>query len=140
MALSCSPREGTLIDLPSTESWRDLLSTPSNRQGAELVTHLLKEYPPEKFRDLYDTLDRGAGANDVAATFLTLYGTSLDAVWTQLQGDPNRTYCFSLWACQGPVSEPGFHELGATCGSARSALRLADATAWLLAADEGSYG
>jgi hypothetical protein len=90
--------------------WRDVVGLPYedlNRvylEGPWFVGYLLHHYGPEPFLSLYGKLSyESATVDEIATTFESVYGETLDAVWDAAVAEGNRIRCVNLWPCSGPV-------------------------------------
>jgi len=100
--------------------------------------HLLKQYGPARYRELYASLSYDATPDAVATRFEQIYGVTLDDVWEATRVDPNRRYCTPWLACRSPAIRSADVELGARCPSLRSAVRVPSDTGVTVVARSGT--
>ncbi len=118
VALTCEPPG---IGWRPTISWDQALPAADRLQlygtGGTLVAHMLRQYGPEPFMQLYSTLRPDADATDVDEKIRALYGISADEMW---QGAlvARRPGCFPLWPCShDPIAVDGTAiTVGTQCG------------------------
>jgi len=104
--LACSSPTATLID---PKPWKDVVLLPfSDRftvyvEGPWFMGYLLYRYDPELLLSLYQRLDyQTASVDQIAATFASVYGEPLDAVWNEGLASSYDVRCVNLWPCSAP--------------------------------------
>lgn len=126
VAVTCSPEPGLQLGTPSGD-WRARLRDDVHTGFASLlVTHLLDEFGPEAFLQLYGRVPYDAPDSEVAETFRAIYGESLDDVWSAAL-DSARS-CLALTACQTRIAQDETVQVGRGCDS-QLAYRLPSETA-----------
>jgi len=114
VAVTCAPDPGLTLGVPRGD-WRTYLNDVKHTGFASLlVTHLLDEHGPAPLLQLYASTPYEASESEVAQSFLSAYGTSLDDAWdSALQAARS---CLALTACQARVLD-GTALLGRGCDS-----------------------
>ena len=100
--------EAPSSELVNPKQWRDVVSLPfSDRfhvyvEGEWFVGYLLFRYGPDSFLSLYENLhDASASPDQIATTFASVYGESLDTVWNAGLASSYKSRCVNLWKCSG---------------------------------------
>jgi hypothetical protein len=104
--LACS----TAGEVAAVRPWRDVVGLPyadddrAYYEGPWFAGYLLHQYGPGPFLEFYGNLSyQAASTAEIAATFESSYGETLDAVWDAALADGSRVRCVDLWPCSGPA-------------------------------------
>jgi hypothetical protein len=83
------------------------------------VAHLLRTRGPRLFRHLYQTVGRGAGPEELAAAFRSVYGGEVEEAWAAAFGPGARGGCVPVWTCSRPriAADASPVTLEKTCGA-----------------------
>lgn len=96
-----------VFEVQAPRAWQDVVAVPfgdprAHLEGPWFVGYLLHEYGPATFLSFYTALDyRSATVESISATFESVYGASLDSVWTAALAFTHRSLCVDFWNCSG---------------------------------------
>jgi len=118
-ALACDPTYRIADTIP----WREAVeATDPIKQpgvyatGGLLVSYLLRQYGPQPFMRLYQTLGGNAGPDQVDAVVTSIYGVSTDEIWQQASAlGPS---CVPIWTCSRDAipTDGSLQTVAAQCG------------------------
>ncbi|HEY5958104.1 MAG TPA: hypothetical protein VIV60_16185, partial [Polyangiaceae bacterium] len=94
--------------LVSPREWKDVVLLPFTdrfsvyAEGPWFMGYLLHRYGPEALISLYERLDYAAATlEQIASSFKSLYGETLDTVWNDARASSHLVQCVNLWQCNG---------------------------------------
>jgi hypothetical protein len=104
-AIACYDPFAAVGEIPP---WQDVVALPVTDRsgvytyGAWFAGYLLHHHGVDRFVALYDQLDNeSASAEQIAATFASVYGETLDSVWNAAVASGDRIQCVNVWPCNG---------------------------------------
>ncbi|WP_437674170.1 hypothetical protein [Sorangium sp. So ce131] len=139
VALSCRPwgRVGQGV------AWQDAFAgvrdadLSSYRLAGALVTHLLSERGGmSRFEQLYRGVSASSSASHIESVFQSVYGASLESVWSGLFARVQIPVCLPVWACAADELAE-VDEVGPTCAGSGERVFRTDSPSVLLTEGPG---